>query len=508
MAQRGFAASGLVVALVGFGLTRFTVTLAVTDTAVGFLFAGVVPLVVGLGLAAGGVLLAVGRYDRMLVRTTAVWCLVGTVAMAVLVVLTLLGSEMHLTDMETIREQTYLSTFLIGGAAGGTLTGLYAGQNRCYRRDVQQQANRLEVLNRLLRDQVINAATAIRGHQEILEHDHDEQSVAVIGTKADEIVGIVEEVKYLAESTDTPTGQVDLIASVERELSAVQAAYPDAEFTFDGPEAVEIRGTERVGEAIRHLLVNAVVHSDRERPHVEVTVETSRPHATLRVSDDGPGLPEAQQALLERGEIAAYDDPTTGFGLNVVRLLVERFDGLLRTEVSDAGTSIELTLPRVADQGSGQSAHTAGTGIPPSRVAVAVGVSLIAGLVMAGSMATLDGDLLAIGKLYGIENPLVTAFTHEFHSVVFGMMYASVLAVVPVAYARGLVRRLAIGVVFGLSLWLFAAGLVMPVWLKLTGVEAPLPNLTLPSLVAHVTWGATVSSCYHLGDRWLHRRDR
>ena len=69
--------SGLVVALVGFVLTRFTVVGAARDSTVGFLFSGVIPLVLGLGLSAAGVLLAVGSYDRLLVRRIAAWCLVG-----------------------------------------------------------------------------------------------------------------------------------------------------------------------------------------------------------------------------------------------------------------------------------------------------------------------------------------------------------------------------------------------------------------------------------------------
>ena len=86
---------GLLIAAIGFFLTRFTVTLAAGDTTVGFLFAGIVPLVLGLSLAAFGVILAVGVYDVQFVRTIALWCLLGTGTMLVLVVLTLLGSLYH-----------------------------------------------------------------------------------------------------------------------------------------------------------------------------------------------------------------------------------------------------------------------------------------------------------------------------------------------------------------------------------------------------------------------------
>ena len=105
--------------------------------------------------------------------------------MGALVGLTLLGDGVQEMDMTLLREQTYLSTFLIGGAVGGTLTGLYAGRNRRYRRELKHQANRLEILNRLLRDRVINHASAVKGHQELLTHGDRDHSVDVIGRKAD-----------------------------------------------------------------------------------------------------------------------------------------------------------------------------------------------------------------------------------------------------------------------------------------------------------------------------------
>ena len=83
---------GLVIAGIGFFLTRFTVSLAVSGDPMAFYFTGVVPLALGLGLSAFGVALTVADVDAATVRTAARWCVVGLVTMLALVVLTLLGS--------------------------------------------------------------------------------------------------------------------------------------------------------------------------------------------------------------------------------------------------------------------------------------------------------------------------------------------------------------------------------------------------------------------------------
>lgn len=154
--------SGLVIAGIGFFLTRITVSLALGDDTVQFLFAGLLPLVLGLLLAAFGVALSVGSFRPRFVRLTAIWTIVGTSTMAVLVVATIIG--MSGMSMAQLEPGPVFSNFLIGGCVGGALVGVYAGQSRRNRDELSQHANRLATLNRILRDQVLNAVTVIKGH--------------------------------------------------------------------------------------------------------------------------------------------------------------------------------------------------------------------------------------------------------------------------------------------------------------------------------------------------------
>jgi signal transduction histidine kinase len=320
--------SGLVVAGVGFLLTRFTVTLAVYDDPLGFYLAGVVPLALGLGLAAFGVALTVADVDSSLVRTTARWCVVGAGAMFVLVVLTLLGSAGGDTTFASPESRTYFSNFLIGGSVGGTLTGLYAAHNRRQRRELTQQANRLEVLNRLLRHEVLNAVTVIKGYASVRHEDTD--AAALITDRSDHIAEIIEEVRHLTQSarTDATERTTDPGRWLEAAVSSVRADHPAADIHVEDaslPDDLTVRGTSRLELVFEHLLENAVVHADTGTPTVRVGTAVTPTEVRVSVSDDGPGLPEAQRALLEHGQITEFDDPQDGYGLNVVRLLAESF---------------------------------------------------------------------------------------------------------------------------------------------------------------------------------------
>jgi signal transduction histidine kinase len=491
-------AGGLVIAGIGFFLTRFTVTLALNEEPLKFYVAGVVPLVLGLGLAAFGVALAVGDVDADLVRTTAAWCVLGTAAMAVLVALTIIGSSAgEMPDIPAVQARSYLANFLIGGSVGGTLTGLYSARSARQRRALDRHANRLEVLNRMLRHEVLNAVTAIRGYTEIPERAEAGEHRDVVLTRTGDIEATIEEVKYLSRTADptAPRGSpIDLRTCLEASVADVRARLPAADVSLDPPPAgLTVLANERVEQVFTHLLENAVLHADSEAPAVSVSVETAGQDVRISVTDDGPGLPARQRDLLESGTIGEFDDPTSGFGLNVVRLLVESYRGEIETSVSDAGSTVTVVLPRGRPAGDGRGLpepNAVGVSLP--RLPVTVAAALLAGVAMGLTGGLIGGSIPVIGSLYGVQSGLIGWITHEFHSIVFGIVFAGLVGMAPERYQRSPLGYVAIGTGWALVLWFAAAGLVMPLWLQLVGIPASLPSLTVISLVIHLVWGVSM----------------
>jgi uncharacterized membrane protein YagU involved in acid resistance len=126
---------------------------------------------------------------------------------------------------------------------------------------------------------------------------------------------------------------------------------------------------------------------------------------------------------------------------------------------------------------------------------------------MGGFMKATTSKLAIIGALYGIESPVVSWVTHMFHSVTFALLLVAVVAGIEAdRLAPDGVRTAAIGAGFGATLWLLAAGLLMPAWARLLGVAVPFPNLPLTGLVAHLLWGVTAGTTYRAvrgGGPWL-----
>ena len=515
---RSVALGGLTVAGIGFFLTRFTVTLAAYEEPTAFYLAGLLPLVLGLLLATFGVALVVGPFDPAFVRRTAVWCLIGTGAMSVLVALTLLGSNPDgVGGVGSTLSEAYLSNFLIGGSVGGTLTGVYAARNERQRGELRWQANRLVTLNRILRHEVLNSVTAISGYADVVadrdgRDDGDDRPVEVIRRRSDHIVDTIEDVQYLTESArsaETELVAVDLVECLERSVESVRERHPDAEYVLDGfAGPVPVWANSQLERLFEHLLDNAVEHNDAETPRVEVSVDTAGRNAVVRVTDDGPGLPEQERSILEDGAVAEHDNPSSGFGLNVVRLLVERFRGAVSTSASDAGTTVEVSLVRASESVFPTAAPSTGRtyGVATSRLSVAVGAALVAGVAMGAFSQAIASVIPVIGALYGVAHPVVGWTTHEFHSVVFGMVFAGLLTVGPGNRVGGPGGHVLAGAAWGIFLWAVAAGVVMPVWLRLVGIPAPVPNLGATALASHLVWGVSLGGLYYAGTEWLDSR--
>ncbi len=166
-----------------------------------------------------------------------------------------------------------------------------------------------------------------------------------IDTNVAELDALVEEVLLAsrldaAQRNEQPE-RVDLLALAAEEAANVDAAVDGASISVQGEERLLRR-------ALRNLLENARRYGGNE---IAVITEAVGPQAVVRVSDRGPGVPEA---LRERIFEAFYRLPGhaeqaggVGLGLSLVKQIAERHGGSVRCEAREGGgSSFVISLPR------------------------------------------------------------------------------------------------------------------------------------------------------------------
>jgi two-component system, OmpR family, sensor histidine kinase PhoQ len=130
---------------------------------------------------------------------------------------------------------------------------------------------------------------------------------------------------------------IDIGLLVERLVRALQTAYRDKGVQVDIrlPQPCQLRGDERdVMEILGNLLENAFKYTNTR---VRVSGHSDG-RVTIRVDDDGPGIPpEVREAVLARGTRADESHPGQGIGLSVVAELVALYGGRLGIADSDLG---------------------------------------------------------------------------------------------------------------------------------------------------------------------------
>ena len=172
---------------------------------------------------------------------------------------------------------------------------------------------------------------------------------AAIGDRADALAALVTKTAAVDRIVDTdpePT-TVALDEAVDRAVASVDCGAA-ATVDVDVPP-VDVRAVPVVDLAVRNLLENGLAHAG-EAPTVSVTATVAERSVALSVADDGPGIPDAELAALERGAETPLEHGS-GVGLWLVEWVVAKSGGEL-SFATDEGTRATVRFDR-ADAANG-----------------------------------------------------------------------------------------------------------------------------------------------------------
>jgi len=214
-------------------------------------------------------------------------------------------------------------------------------------RQLRQQ--RLRVLSRVLRHNVRNRTTVIRGQAEhVREHTAETaltESLSRIESAASDLATASERARQAEQVLRNGINHrdtIDMVALVTRPLAAAETDGLRVE--TDLPDEAWIVGTATIEEAVLELVANARSHVTD--PTIRISVERLDETVKLVIADDGPGLPEHERRALAEGD----GDPlshSTGLGLWLVRWAITAAGGQVTVRDDTlGGTAIVLSFPQ------------------------------------------------------------------------------------------------------------------------------------------------------------------
>ena len=256
----------------------------------------------------------------------------------------------QLRKAETVTVQTATGTRqydpqLSGiGDGHGNEIGVTVSLRDVTERELREQ--RLAVLNRVLRHNLRNEVDVVKSHAEALSKDDVE--VAPVLDAADRIASLGQQARridrYVSETTTD--GTVDLDDTVRSTLDTVETDAAAVTVSVETPSSATLTTNRQalVG-ALESALDNAISYAAST---VTVAVERHPDGYVVRVTDDGPGIPDWELTSLD-AETESQLQHSTGLGLWQLKWAVTALNGELSFDTTD-GTTVEIVVPDRADE--------------------------------------------------------------------------------------------------------------------------------------------------------------
>ncbi|REA03315.1 hybrid sensor histidine kinase/response regulator [Haloferax sp. Atlit-6N] len=256
-------------------------------------------------------------------------------------------------------------TAVLSVARDTTKRKRYEAELREQNRLLETQRDELAVLNQVVRHDVRNDLQLVTAYAELLGErvDDDEamEYVDIVRKRANHAVELTKTARDMAEmmrSRGVENEPVSLRPVLEAELASLREMAPEASVTVETEvPAVAVLADDMLGSVFRNLLTNAVQHTDRDEPTIEVSVSESEggDHVVVRVADDGRGIPDERKETVFAKDEKGLDSRGTGLGLYLVRSLVEKYGGDVWVEDNDPRGAVFAVELRVADAGQADS---------------------------------------------------------------------------------------------------------------------------------------------------------
>lgn len=224
-----------------------------------------------------------------------------------------------------------------------------------YEKQLQEQRDSLELLNQVVRHDLRNDMTVLRGRAALLEEYvapggmSDLKAIQEATERAIELTNTARDLSETMLSTDEDIQPVRLDRHLEAPITKAASKFDHATITTDGqiPD-IQVRGNDLLEAVFRNIIENGIAHNDKEEPKLHISTAIDSDMITVAIADNGPGVSDNhKQVIFGKGE-KSLDSSGAGIGLYLVETLVDQYGGDVWIEDNDPeGAIFNVTLPIV-----------------------------------------------------------------------------------------------------------------------------------------------------------------
>jgi|APHM01.1.fsa_nt_gi PAS domain S-box len=217
--------------------------------------------------------------------------------------------------------------------------------------ELQRHNNLVNIINRVLRHNIRNDMSVIRGRATLMADQlQNDPHGPIVLDKIDELIELSEKARGLEEvvGNERKRSQIDVVALVDHVADGIEAKFPNATVAREGDSTAIAAVSPTFERAIKELLENAAKHSG-ETPSICVTVSADQDAIEVEIDDNGPGLSEQEQEVLSSG----VETPLihgSGLGLWLAHWVVSSHGGQIESRVAETGTTMQVRVPRSAPE--------------------------------------------------------------------------------------------------------------------------------------------------------------
>jgi len=222
----------------------------------------------------------------------------------------------------------------------------------------RRRQERLDVLNWVFRHNIRNRMNAVVGPTDILVDrlDGEDRDLAETAYEASEMVLALSESVREVERVMTGPVEPRTVSVADAVDGAVQSIREHAAFAVetDVPAALTLSTDPQVlALVLEEVVENAVVHAETDHPTVSISAQSRDDGCLVRVTDEGPEIPDSELAALREGAETQLSHGS-GIGLWAIHWGVARVGGGVRFQRRADGTRVTLWFPGI-DGGTPQT---------------------------------------------------------------------------------------------------------------------------------------------------------